>query len=50
VDDLNITDHTKDIDEACNHLKIEFDMKDFGRTKIFLRLQLEHLHTGILIH
>jgi hypothetical protein len=50
VDDLNIIGHTKDIDEAHNHLKTEFKMKDLGRTKFCLALQLEHLQTGILIH
>jgi hypothetical protein len=50
VDDLNIISHTKDIDEARNHLKTEFKMKDFCRIKFFLGLQLEHLYTGILIH
>jgi hypothetical protein len=38
VDDLNIVGHTKDIDKACNHLKMEFEMKDLGRTKFCLEL------------
>jgi hypothetical protein len=50
VDDLNIIGHINDIDEACNHLKTEFKIKDLCRTKFYLGLQLEHLHTGILIH
>jgi hypothetical protein len=50
VDDLNIIDHTKDIDEAHNHLKTEFEMKDLGRTKFWLGLQVEHLYMSILIH
>jgi hypothetical protein len=50
VDDLNIISHTKDIDEACNYLKMEFEMKNLGRTKFCLGLQLEHLHTSILVH
>jgi hypothetical protein len=50
VDDLNIIDHTKDIDEARNHIKMEFEMKDLGRTKFCLGLQIEHLHTSILVH
>jgi hypothetical protein len=50
VDDLNIIGHTKDVDEARNHLKVEFEMKDLDRTNFFLGLQLEHLHTGILVH
>jgi hypothetical protein len=50
VDDSNIIGHTKDIDEARNHFKVEFEMKDLSRTKIYLGLQLEHLHMGILVH
>jgi hypothetical protein len=50
VDDLNIIGHTKDIDQTRNHLKSEFDMKDLGKTKFCLGLQLEYLHTGILVH
>jgi hypothetical protein len=38
VDDLNIIGHTKDIDEACDHLKMEFELKDLGRTKFYLGL------------
>jgi hypothetical protein len=50
VDDLNIIGYTKDIDKARNHLKKEFKIKDLGKTKFYLGLQIEHLQTGILIH
>src|SRR5438128_1349270 len=50
VDDLNIIGNTQDIDEARNHLKTEFEMKDLGQTKFCLGLQLEYFFTGILIH
>jgi hypothetical protein len=50
VDDLNIIGHTKEVDVARNHFKMKFEMKDLGRTKFFLGLQLEHLQTGILVH
>jgi hypothetical protein len=50
MDDLNIIGHTKDIDEARNHLKTEFEIKNLRRTKFCLGLQLKHLHMGILIH
>jgi hypothetical protein len=50
VDALNIIGHIKDIDETRNHLKIEFEMKDLGRIKFCLGLQLVHLQTGILVH
>ena len=50
VDDLNIIGSTRDIDEARNHLKTEFEMKDLGKTKFCLGFQLEHLPSGILVH
>jgi hypothetical protein len=50
VDDLNIIGNPQDIDEACNHLKMEFEMKDLGQTKFCLGLKLEHHSTGILVH
>jgi hypothetical protein len=50
VDDLNIIGTEFDINEAHNHLKTEFEMKDLGKTKFCLGLQLEHLPTGILVH
>jgi hypothetical protein len=36
VDNLNIISHTKDIDEAHNHLKTEFEMNDLGKTKFWI--------------
>jgi hypothetical protein len=50
VDDLNIIGHAKDIDEARNHLKKEFEMKDLDKTKFCLGLQIEHLRTGIFVY
>jgi len=46
---LNIIGNTQDIDEARNHLKTEFKMKDLDKKK-FLGLQIEHLRSGILVH
>jgi len=50
VDDLNIIGNPHDINEARNLLKTEFEMKDLGQTKFCLGLQIEHLHSGILVH
>jgi hypothetical protein len=50
VDDLNIIDTELEINEARDHLKTEFKMKDLGKTKFCLGLQLEHLPTGTLIY
>jgi hypothetical protein len=50
IDDLNIIGNKLDIDEARHHLTTEFEMKDFGKTKFCLGIQLEHLPSGILVH
>jgi hypothetical protein len=50
VDDLHIIDNTQDINEAHNHLLMEFKMKDLGKTKFLLGLHFEHLPTSILVH
>jgi hypothetical protein len=50
VDDLNIIGTQQDIDETRNHLKAEFEMKDLGKTKFCLGLQLERPPTGTLVH
>jgi hypothetical protein len=41
VDDLNIIRNKLDIDEGRHHFMTEFKMKDLGRTKFCLCLQLE---------
>jgi len=50
VDDINIIGNTQNIDEARNYVKTEFEMKDLGKTKFCIGLQIEHLHSGILVH
>ncbi|KAI3693370.1 hypothetical protein L6452_33205 [Arctium lappa] len=50
VDDLNIIGTNKEIHEVIVLLKEEFEMKDLGRTKYCLGLQIEHMHNGILVH
>jgi hypothetical protein len=50
VDDLNIIGHAKDRDEACKNLKKEFEMKDLGKIKFYLGLQIEHLQMCILVY
>ena len=48
--DLNIIGNETDINESRHHLKMEFEMKDLGKTKFCLGLQLEHLPTGIFVY
>jgi hypothetical protein len=50
VYDPNIIGNKLDIHEVRHHLTMEFEMKDLGKTKIFLGLQLEHLPSRILVH
>ena len=50
VDDINIIGTHKEIEEANSCLKTEFEMKDLGKTKYCLGLQIKHLPEGILIH
>ena len=50
VDDLNIIGNTEDIKEASSYLKKEFEMKELGKTKYCIGLQLEHTPEGILLH
>jgi hypothetical protein len=50
VDYLNIIGTELDINKAHNHLKMEFEVKDLGKTKFWLIFQLEHLPTSILVH
>ena len=50
VDHLNVIGTEDDIKEASTYLKSEFEMKDLGKTKFCLGLQLEHTQEGILVH
>lgn len=50
VDDLNIIGTENEIHEATVYLKEEFEMKDLGKTKYCLGLQIEHMHNGIFVH
>ena len=50
VDDLNIIGTNKEILEVIDLLKKEFEMKDLGKTKYCLGLQIEHMPNGILVH
>ena len=50
VDDLNIIGTSTEIREVISYLKKEFEMKDLGKTKYCLGLQIEHMSQGIFVH
>ena len=50
VDDLNLVRAPEELTKTANWLKNEFEMKDLGKTKFCLGLQIERLLNGILVH
>ena len=50
VDDLNLVGTPEELTKIANCLKNEFEMKDLGKTKFCLGLQIEHLSNEILVH
>ena len=50
VDDINLFGTPEELTKAATYLKDEFEMKDLGKTKYCLGLQIEHKSNGILIH
>ena len=50
VDDMNLIGTSKELTETAELLKKEFEMKDLGKTRYCLDLQIEHRKDGILVH
>lgn len=47
--DINIIGTPEVLPKAINYLKKEFEMKDLGKKKICISLQVEHLENGFYI-
>ena len=50
VDDLNLIETPEELIKTGNYLKKEFKMKDLGKTRYCLGLQIEYCLNGVLIH
>ena len=50
VNDLNLIGTPEEFTRTTIYLKKEFEMKDLGKTKFCLGLQIEHVPTGVLVH
>jgi hypothetical protein len=50
VDNLNLVGTSEELTKTTNYLKNEFEIKDLGKTKFCLDLQIEHISDGILVH
>ena len=48
--DLNLIRTPKELTRTTKYLKSEFEMKDLGKTKFCLDLQIEHFPTRVLVH
>ena len=50
VDDMNLIGTPEELARTASHLKSEFEMKDLGKTRYCLGLEIEHCSDGILVH
>ncbi|KAB2634611.1 hypothetical protein D8674_038086 [Pyrus ussuriensis x Pyrus communis] len=50
VDDMNLVRTSEELNKTAEYLKSEFEMKDLGKTKLCLGLQIKHCASGILVH
>ena len=50
VDDLNLVGIPEELTRTTNYLKKEIEMKDFGKTKFCLALQIEHFPNRVLVY
>ena len=50
VDDINLIGTPEELAKTAEYLKNEFEVKDLGKTKLCLGLQLEHKTNGIIVH
>ena len=50
VDDLNLIGTLEELIKTTNYLNKEFEMKDLGKTRYCLGLQIEYCLNGVLIH
>ena len=50
VDDLNLVGTLEELTKTVEYLKKEFEMKDLGKTKFCIDLQIEHFPNGVLVH
>ena len=49
-DDLNVVRTLEELTKTTKHLKRKFEIKDLGKTKKFLNLQIEHFPNGVSVH
>ena len=48
--DINLTGTPEELEKTANYLKKEFEMKDLGKAKFCLGLQIERNSSEMLVH
>ena len=50
VEDMNLIRTLEELSKTAKYLKKEFEVKDLGKTKFYLGLELEYKANGIIVH
>ncbi|KAM1188925.1 hypothetical protein ACFX2J_024654 [Malus domestica] len=50
VVNTNLTKTPEELEKTASHLKMEFEMKDLGKTRLCLNPKLKHCYDGILVY
>ena len=50
VVNTNLTKTPEELEKTDSHMKMEFEMKDLGKTRLCLDLKLKHCSDGILVY
>ncbi|KAM1106870.1 hypothetical protein ACFX2B_003655 [Malus domestica] len=50
VVNTNLNKTLEELEKTASHLKMEFEMKDLGKTRLCLDLKLKHCSDGILVY
>ena len=50
VEDMNLIGTPEELSKTTEYLKKKFKVKDLGKTKFCLSLELEHKANGIIVH
>ena len=50
MDDINLIGTLEELEEVADYLKKEFEMKDLGKMRFCLGLQIERNSKGMLVH
>ena len=50
VDDMNLIETLEELSKTAEYLKKEFEVKDLGKTKLCLGLEIEHKANAIIVH